>query len=59
MLSRERREKVFDGSAFGDLRGIFAPAGDFFQTAEEQHLDAHGLGGDRHERIVTRGQSRC
>lgn len=59
MLRREGREKLLDGSAVSNFYGILAPAGDFFQSAEEQHLDAYGLGSDWHERIVTRRQSRC
>ena len=59
MLSREGREKLLDGGALGYFHGILAPAGDLFQPAEEQHLHTRGLGGDGHERIVTRGQSRC
>lgn len=46
-------KEIFDGRTFGEIDGFFGVADNFFQTAEEEDLDANCGGGGWHRRIVT------
>ena len=46
-------EELLDARAVGKVDGIFGAADDLFQAAEEEDLDAHGLGSAWHKGIVT------
>ena len=46
-------EESFYWRAVSELDRVFGVADDFFEPAEEKHLDARSLRGDGHKRIVT------
>jgi hypothetical protein len=47
-------EELLDARTVGEVDGIFRAADDFFEAAEEENFNAHGLRNRRHRRIVAR-----
>ena len=53
MAGGAARKNIIERGAFGDFEGILRVADDFFEAAEEKHVDANGWYGLIHEEIVT------
>ena len=46
-------KELFDCGSVGNVQGFFSMSGEVFEAAEEEDLDANGLGDGGHNWIVT------
>ncbi len=51
-----KSEELFDGGSVGGVDGVFGPADEVLEAAEEEDFEASGLGNSGHRGIVTRAQ---